>query len=1191
MTSISNFMSHQQARILGVGWLLFICMTTPVVHAQYRTSVQGVVTDSEGAVISGANLTLTDTENNKAVTANSNQSGVFSINGLPPDKFTLTVERTGFAKKVLNNLQFVPEQANSLNIQLTPAATTETVEVDASQAPALNTETPSIGTTVTTGDIQLMPYSNRDIFILSQLAPGAVSDGSQAAGGGVYMTPGNVGYGGSGSGGQEPTENGPQLNANGTQYEYNAILIDGIDTDASDWNGASVITPDPDSVANVQIATNQYDAEVGRFSGAVTQVTTKSGTNQFHGTLFLGIHRPGLNAYQRPYFTLGTASVPIRDNARFNQESGTIGGPIWKNKIFAFFDFASSPNDSVSTGTGWYDTPEFDALARSGSIAGTMLDYPGNSPFHAAPVPNITCASAGLINGTNCEAVPGGLNIGSPLATPLGTHDPTEGGISSDPGVGSGLSDVPDIALYTATSPYTSYYHAFNGRLDADVTQKDHASFMIYWIPQGSTSYGGRQYDEDHHAQRNDALNVIWNHTFSPTFLNQMSVSDSGWHWNDLDDNSETPFGFPEDSVAGLGTIGIDLFGPSVVGEYYTFTYNLQDVATKVLGNHTIKFGGDAAKVGDLNLSTYNYVPNYGFYNIWDFLNDAPMSESADFLPSTGIPGVLREDVRMNEFGFFVQDDWKVRPNLTVNLGLRYSYTGAIYSKQNDDGVVVVGSGTSLLSGIKIRQGGDGWIPQKLNFGPEVGFAWSPEYFHSSLVVRGGFGLSFNGEEFALPVNIAGNPPASYSYTFQYAGPGNPGTNGNDIFYAISSSPTNPYGYPANSNAITPVNTVGLPIVGGVGLSYFPQHTPTQYVEHYSLDIQKAFAQSLIFTLGYEGSESHHTSINEQLNDLGQVLNVPLNPSVTSVTDNLNEGAGNNNALLASLKHQFAHQFQLEGQFMWAKSMDDSSNPYAQEFYTSETYLPLGSHHEYGRSIYDIGKSFKVFGTWQPVIFHGSHSWAEKVAGGWALTGIYTAHSGYGWTPTYNTSQSVYCSLCGATLLRPGIVTKGKTSTGNSAFEKQSNFSNYAAAVAGAQQSAAIVNNVPTVVQYSNQYFDTTDLQSAMTWAAGSSGFPSVNMALPPLPGLGRESSPGPRYEDVDAGLTKSFGLPRLPALGESAELQISADALNLFNNLNFNSQNIVTDVTSPNFGTINSTSSSSALGSRIVSFSAKFRF
>ena len=222
-----------------------------------------------------------------------------------------------------------------------------------------------------------MPSFGRDVTKLTALAPGMFNDGSQAGGGGQYTLPGTQSQPASSGGatGIFATENLVQGYSNGNQAQNTGVSIDGISTTSAVWGGATVITPSEDSVSDVKVVTNSYDAEDGRFTGAQVQITSKSRTNDFHGSLFFTTHQPNLNAYQ-PYFGVGTQS--LRDNSKFNQFGGSVGGPIWKNKIFAFFNYETvrEPN-ARSVGSGWYDTPQFDALASAGGpIAAQYLNFP-----------------------------------------------------------------------------------------------------------------------------------------------------------------------------------------------------------------------------------------------------------------------------------------------------------------------------------------------------------------------------------------------------------------------------------------------------------------------------------------------------------------------------------------------------------------------------------------------------------------------------------------------------------------------------------------------------------------------------------------------------------------------------------------------------------------------------------------------
>jgi len=1156
------------------------------VFAQFRTSIQGVVTDPAGAVVPGATLTLKNLSTNETVVRTSSETGVFNFNALPPDRFSLVVEMKGFQRKVLDNLQLIPEQANSLNVKLDLGVESMTVTVDAALAPALDTETANTGQSISENQIQHTPVYQRDVTSLIQLAPGVLASGAQSAGGGGYQAPGTQTGASSGGGGNLghsssifSTENGASANANGGQFETNGYSIDGISTVSAVWGGATVVTPSQDSVSNVKIVTNAYDAENGRFSGALTQITSKAGTNDIHGSFFIQIVRPGLNAYQRwngPQSVQSTDATGakltpaqrglLRDSDRYNQLGGSIGGPIWKNRVFAFFAYEGQSQSIQATSNQWFPTSAFAGLAPANSISSTFLNFKG-AAVSGTPIASTTCAFAGLTEGVNCRTIAGqGLNIGSPLTNGLGKQDLTWVNAST-PGVGNGLSNTPDITQYSISNPTIDDFKQYNGRLDADVTGKDHVSFAIYWVPSSTTQLrGGLGYQLFNHTQINDAFSVIWNHTFSPSFLNEARANAAGWRYNEIQSNPQAPFGLPQIALNGtpqIGSISIGNLGASGPNHLDQWTYGYKDVATKVLHSQTMKFGADFTRLYFLNDPIG--VPNYTFYNIWDFLNDAPEAEGGPFQATTGFPGGFRNDNRQNMLGVFFQDDWKARPNLTLSAGLRYSYFGPLTDKNNNQGVLTFGTGTNLLTGITIRTGIGAWNAQKLNFGPQVGFNWSPAQSNGKVVFRGGYGLNYNQGQIANTNANDGNPPGTSSV------PGsskNPSQINPNILYAVSSSPTNIFGFPANPHTITTFNSVGLPTAGSANLTALPGpgNLPTEYSHHYSFDMQVDLGYALVMTVGYVGSSSHHTLYNYDATALGQITGAPQNPLVNSVNTFGSQGKSNNNMLLAGLKHQFSHTFSAEAQYAWAHSLDTDSGPYQRDVYL---YNPSFS---YGRSDFDINQSFKLFGIWQPVIFRGSHSWVEKIVGGWSLSGIFSVHSGYGWTPVYTAPHQIYCNTCnyGFQNLRPYYLGGAIRNTGNTAFKTGSDFPNPGTANTGTNHT-----------QFTNNYFMVPNYANAITDNPGQ----ATNNFIPP-PGIGRNSFPGPDYRDVDLNFAKAFGLPKMRVLGENARFEIKANMLNAFNLLNINPSSLSTNIANGNLS-----QASSALGSRTVDLQARFSF
>lgn len=1140
-------------------------------YAQYRASIQGVVTDPDGAIVSGATLTLINQETNQKLTATTDENGIYNFNALPPSKYSLTVEKTGFKKKVLENVGFIAEQANALNIQLDLGQVTESVTVSGDSTPLLDTETASIDGVVSSNQIQHLPSFGRDVLKLAQLAPGAFADGSQGGGGSDnYNLPGTQ-TGGGASGGADgifKTENGAQVIGNGQQTENNGVSIDGISTTSAVWGGATIITPSEDSVDSVKIITNSYDAEDGRFSGTQLQITSKSGTNDIHGSLFLTTHQPGLNAYQR--FN-GAGNQVTKDANKFEQFGGSVGGPIWKNKIFAFFNYETvrQPTSNVQ-GNGWYDTPAFDALAPAGSIAAKYLSFPGNGVVGTLN-PTANCTTAGLTEGVNCKTIPGqGINVGTPLTTGLGKQDlgwtdsqhPGCGGAGTGCGTpGSPLGSVADLANYNTINPTKFTATQYNGRLDANVTGKDQITFTIYWVPLSKDNFNGnRAYDIFHHAQINEALSAVWNHTFSSTLLNEFRVNSAGWRWNEITSNPQSPVGFPTDRFETTGNTTVNSFGPNVGSTLNQWTYTYKDVATKIYRRHSIKFGGELTRLFYLQECAGCGVPNYNFFNIWDFLNDAPHSQGGGFNPITGFPTTIRQDDREAIWGLFVQDDFKLRRNLTLNLGLRWSYFGPLSSKEGNMLRAIPGTGANYLTGLVVRPG-HSWDAEKNNLGPQIGVAWSPSRFKDKLVVRGGYGLSYNGEQLAISSNIVNNPGLVVFPGLSYSNPTTcnpPQTLANNcgIVYAVSSSPNAIGGYPANPNAKLSFGANGLPTSGSVGVQIFPGTLPTARVHHYSLDAQYDLGHQFVASLGYQGSISRDTFFHENPLAVPATLGDAFNPQISGGDFWGVSGRGNYNGLLAELKHQFSRGFTADGQFTWSKCMDTSSAPYSLQPY------PFNSGLDYGRCDYNVGKAFKLFGVWQPVFFHGQ-GWKEKILDGWSLSGIFNVHSGFPWTPFVNVNGgNTYCSQCGYGSLFPANYLGGAGgSTSNDAFKTEAN-SNFP-------------KGTNPLTPGGTAYFSPTIYPPGMFGAT-----------LPPSPGVHRNSLNLPGYKGVDLTLAKGFGLPKAPVLRENARIELRVDAYNLFNNLNLNPNQISNNTGSGNFGTI-----TGALAARVVTLGVRFSF
>ena len=270
--------------------------------------------------------------------------------------------------------------------------------------------------------------------------------------------------------------------------------------------------------------------------------------------------------------------------------------------------------------------------------------------------------------------------------------------------------------------------------------------------------------------------------------------------------------------------------------------------------------------------------------------------------------------------------------------------------------------------------------------------------------------------------------------------------------------------------------------------------------------------------------------------------------------------------LLAGLKHQFSQTFSLDAQYAFAHSFDTNSGPYFRSPYLYNTRF------SYGRSDYDIADNIKLFGIWQPAMFRGGHDWKEKVAGGWSISGIFTYHTGYGWTPVYTAPHTIYCNECnyGYQSLRPFYKGGASQSTNNNAFKTGSNFPNAGTATTGTNND-----------EFNNNYFSIPNYANAIADNPGQ-----FATAFIPPPGIGRNTFAGPDYRDLDMNLAKAFGLPKMRVVGEGAKIEVKANFLNVFNTLNIDPSSISNNIGSSNLG-----QATSALGSRIIDLQARFSF
>src|SRR5467141_3807119 len=389
--------------------ILSLCAVSA--YAQFKASLQGTFLDPKGGVVSGAKVIVTNQDTGTTRDTVASAEGFYRISELPPGKYTVTVEVAGFKQVTSKNVEVKAEEPRGFDIKLEIGTISDVVTVTA-EAEALHTENANTGNSLSSDEITRLPSVGRDPYELLRLTPGVFGDGSRGGNGGANNLPNSTGPGGSNASIFQ-IENSVQVVANGQRQDTNNFTIDGASVNSLQYGGSAVITPNQESVQEITVLANSYSAEDGRGTGAQIKVVSKSGTNQYHGTGFFKYQDPNWNAFNKYG---GPNAPPTRVNNNYRQFGGSLGGPIWKDKLFYFFSYEGLRSNSLNVSSPiWVETPQFRQLvmsSRPGSIAAKIMSSAGVAP-RIQSVLTPPCALASLPS-TECVVVGNGINIGSP---------------------------------------------------------------------------------------------------------------------------------------------------------------------------------------------------------------------------------------------------------------------------------------------------------------------------------------------------------------------------------------------------------------------------------------------------------------------------------------------------------------------------------------------------------------------------------------------------------------------------------------------------------------------------------------------------------------------------------------------------------------------------------------------------------
>ena len=1145
-------------RITLCGLFIFSAMITT--QAQFRAGVQGTISDSAGALVPDAKVTLKDLETGRIQETNTSEEGFYRITGLAPGRYELTVEKTGYKKSLSQNVSVSAEVVQGVDVILEIGEVTAVVTITDEAVAQLETENANVDKGLTTAEVKRLPQAGRDPYELARLTPGIFGDAGRSPNGNASGLPNSPGPGGSNNSIFQ-AENQPQITANGQRISANNFQIDGVSVNSLSHGGAAVVTPNQESVKEIRISSSTYSAEDGRNSGAQIKVVSQNGTNQFHGSAFLKYNSPKLNAFNKYPNDFGRGRLE-RVERFFRQFGGSVGGPLYlprfgeggpavysgKDRLFFFVSYEGLRENTTSLSTGYVETAQFRQAvlnARPGSVTAGVLSSGGIQPRFSDV---ITPSCQDVNTSFPCQVVAGGLDIGS-ISGALGQYQ-----TFSNLG-GGGLDGIPDVQRVIIAEPRNNRPNQYNTRFDFIPRSADQFTFSTYltriFLVSGDAGGAARQQADVTTTPHNTAYTVLYNRVFSSSLLNEARFNFTKFAFNELESSNETNFGIPRVEIEGMFRDNSRIrFGApqaeTTPGVFSEKQFEFRDVVSYVRGNHGFKFGGEFRR--ELNDNNLNGAarPLYSFVGLFNFANDAPIFYQINADPETGGIASAERHFRSSSYGVFIQDDWKARPNLTLNIGLRYEYFGVLKEQNDQVANFSFGPGGGL-AGSRVDPTSQLYNPDRNNFAPRFGFAYSPKQFglQDKFVLRGGAGIAYNRIPEIVFSNTRGNPPffARYSICCGTAPTdfGSPFAGG-QILYALGSS-SSPFSYPANPALAVGIDpATGAPRDRTVEVYGALADTRTAYVYYYSLDAQYALPFNLTATVGFQGSSSH--KLIRLVNQRFVQPVIPANYFAFAVFIPTPDVNANYNAMNARLTRRFSRGFQFDVLYRWAKSIDTLSNegPGAE---TNQTF-PQDLRQERGPSDFDVRHNFNISGLWDLPFFRSRRDVVGKILGGWQVDGILSAHTGFPWTP--HTGQCVR----------------------------------------SANSNDFVCPSRPT--RYFGGALEDTDNEA---FIRPDGNFPGGGLAffdpnnpdgrLPP--GIGRNSFRGPRYFAIDMSLGKRTGLPSF--LGEGAFLEVKANFFNAFNNLNLAPFEFFSpDVASRDFGR-----AQNALAGRVVEFQARFNF
>jgi hypothetical protein len=983
---------NQMIRKLSLSCLLavLISFTIPPAFAQDTAAqLSGTVLDSSGSVVPNAHLTIQNAATNLSKETDSDGNGAYIFRELPPGVYTLTIKAEGFSIYLQKGLELTVEQHATLPVHLKVGGSSETVEVTGG-AELINATTAELGQVIGQEEVSELPLNGRDPSTLVNLSAGTTNElFSQAS-----TLTGNNAF---------ATENGASV---GGQRQGSAwYLLDGVpNMDTYDLLASPF--PDTDATQEFKVITNNFDAQYGFAPMAVVSIQTRSGANKFHGGAFLYLRNTDLNASN--YFS-GNRSL-----LQYNQYGGYVGGPILRDKLFFFTNYQGTHTSSQST-TNTADTP-----------TQAML----NGDFSALPASDLNGPLAGVFHTVN----------GVPNQVDTSLYSKGALALMASIPLGSNYAGVPYETNYIAPA-FTSEYRQNTSRLDYNLN-KDHQlfarSFYYTYNQPGHTTPGNILSGENANQgiYLNLALGHVW--TISPTLLNSATAS---WQQYDFSTgtveysktgqpvclseyiNVNDPSG--ECYISGLTAFdGNTLYGGGLGFSAFTGSPNdthrrywiLTDTLTKTFGKHTLLAGANLIHRYGFEFSGSSVNPSVNFNGQYTGFPLADFLLGYLYSLGQGAGEEGSEQGWMN--GYFVQDQYKVRPNVTVSAGLRWDPNIALTVASGRAAAFVPGQQSTRYPNAPLglvfpgdKGVGPGVMPNSYGYWePRLGIAWQ---VHPDTVVRGAFGMFTTPMEDAFYRGMWDAAPFSPSYSLT-GGSSTPlkfDTPWSGFAATGGVSPLPPFASPSQLPASNVSFTNFEPASLGAVLSTNLKIGMTQ---SWNLSIEQQFGKDWAMHLAYVGAESFHQATTVDQNPGGYVCPTgqqlvlagnQINPlcsdsrsrySYSSNFSNIiqvQDGATSHySALQAGLEKHLTHGIQFHTNFTWSRDTDVGGS--GDPSFESSISDPFSVRHDYGLSSLNYPFVWVSSFVYQFPKLQRSNAIVKNILGGWEFSGLYTAMSG-----------------------------------------------------------------------------------------------------------------------------------------------------------------------------------------------------